>query len=96
MNYLDRIAHRVGQELAPDLRPDARAEELYRVYALLVLVRGMDCSLQDVHDAWSTWMAADRPEHPALIPFYELTTDAQQKDRPYLHVIHRVAQELST
>lgn len=96
MNYLDRVAHRVEQELKANLRPDTRADELYRLYALLVLVRGTKCSLQDVHDAWSTWMAADRPEHPALIPFDELTTEAQQKDRPYLRAIRHVAREVAT
>jgi hypothetical protein len=94
MNYLDQVALRVERELQDDLRPDARAEELYRVYALLVLVRGAECSLSDVHDAWSTWMAAERPEHPALVPFPALSSEAQEKDRPYLSAIHRVARDM--
>ncbi len=35
MNYLDEIAAQVKDELAPDLRPEDRAQELYRLYALL-------------------------------------------------------------
>lgn len=91
MNYLDSLAGRIREELAPDLRPEAREDELYRLYALLVLVMGHRCTLENVHDAWSTWMTGDRPEHKALVPFDQLSHEAQLKDMPYLTAIHRVA-----
>jgi hypothetical protein len=91
VNYLDSVAARVESELAPTLRPDEGATDLYRFYALLVLVRGERTSLQNVHDAWSAWMAAQKPDHPALIPFAELRMEQQEQDRPYLEAILRVA-----
>lgn len=91
MNYLDSLAGRIREQLAPDLRPETREDELYRLYALLALVVGHRCTLENVHDAWSTWMTADQPEHKALIPFDQLSREAQLKDMPYLTAIHRVA-----
>jgi hypothetical protein len=91
MNYLDAIAEQVRDELAPDMRPEDRAQELYRLYALLVLVKSVDCTLRDVHDAWATWMTAAEPEHDALVPFDLLSHAAQKKDAPYLAAIVRVA-----
>lgn len=91
MNYLDVVADRVRDELAPSLRPDADGAALYRLYALLVLAKGNRTTLKDVHDAWSTWMAPRQPDHAALIPFTDLTDDQQEQDRPYLEAILRVA-----
>jgi len=91
MNYLDSLADQIRQELDPDLRPKTRGDELYRLYALLVLVAGQRCTLENVHDAWSTWTAAEDPEHEALIPFDQLSRKAQLKDTPYLSAIHLVA-----
>jgi hypothetical protein len=91
MNYLDSLADQIRQELDPDLRPEARGDELFRLYALLVLVAGQHCTMENVHDAWSTWMAAEDPEHEALIPFGQLSREAQLKDMPYLSAIHLVA-----
>lgn len=91
MNYLDSTAQRVEREIAPSLRPEERSGDLYRLYGLLVLIKGIDCTLQDVHDAWSTWMTTDQPDHDALVPFDELSPEAQEKDRPYLAAIKRAA-----
>jgi hypothetical protein len=92
MNYVDAAAERVKRELAPDLRPGERGEELYRLYGLLVLVKGQECTLEDVHDAWSTWMTIEQPDHDALVPFDDLSLEAQEKDRPYLSAIKRAAE----
>lgn len=95
LNYLDKVAQEVERQLSADDRPDARATELYRLYALLVLVRGRHTSLQNVHDAWSTWMTAEDPNHRSLVPFIQLRPDQQEQDRPYLDAIHRTADRVS-
>jgi hypothetical protein len=95
MNYLESVAKRVQEQIAPNLRPKTRDEELYRVYALLALVRGRQCTLENVHDAWSAWMTGDQPDHDALVPFNLLSQEAQLKDAPYLAAIQRVATHLS-
>jgi hypothetical protein len=91
MNYLDSLAEEIREGLDPGLRPKARSVELYRLYALLALVAGQRCTLENVHDAWSTWIAAEDPEHEALVPFNQLSKEAQLKDEPYLRAVRLVA-----
>ncbi len=88
-NYIGEITSRLAVWL-PDCPP-----ELLRLYALLVLVQGHCTSLEDVHDAWACWRAATRPDHPALIPFADLSPEVQELDRKYMEAIHLVAAEVA-
>lgn len=92
MNYLDAAAQQIKDELATDLWPAKRREDLFRLYGLLMLVKGVRCTLEDVHDAWSTWMVVEHPDHDALVPFCDLSRDVQEEDRPYLEAIQRAAE----
>ena len=38
----------------------------------------MNTTLRDVHDAWAIWRHQARPDHPAIVPFDELTPDVQE------------------
>lgn len=95
MNYVDRIAAEIEHQLAPADRPSHRAGDLYRLYALLVLTTGKQTSLENVHDAWSTWMADQDPRHQSLIPFCDLRPEQQEQDRPYLEAVLCVAEQIS-
>jgi hypothetical protein len=88
VNYIDEIAGSIG-----DLVP-GNDIELLRLYALLVLTTGTDTSLENVHDAWSAWRAATRPDHPSLVPFAELSPQVQEYDRKYADAIREVAAAL--
>jgi hypothetical protein len=85
MNYVEEIAARLGALL------DDCPAELLRLYALLVLVRGRAADREDVHDAWSAWRTATKPDHAALIPFDQLTPEVQALDDPYVAAIREVA-----
>ena len=91
MTYIDQIGDSIRAELPPEARPDEHAIELYRLYALLVLVRGKETTLRNVHDAWSTWMTAYDPAHASLRPFHQLDLDTRDEDHPYLAAIQAVA-----
>lgn len=84
MNYIDAkavaIAIRLGKH-DPDMG-------LYRLYALLALTTGKATTLENVHDAWSAWRAATRPDHRSLVPFGLLPVDVQELDRKYMEAIH--------
>lgn len=94
VTYIDRIADQIRSALPPKARPSEHAGELYRLYALLALVKGQNTTLENVHDAWSTWMSAHDPEHESLRPFRQLDATTQNEDRPYLHAIQTVGQTL--
>jgi len=96
MNYLDQLAEEIEYQLLPKHRPPDHAIELYRLYALLALVRGRQTTLENVHDAWSTWMCPQEPDHPSLVPFADLEADQQEQDRPYLEAILRACASLET
>ena len=49
MNYIDTLADRLWEKL-PGL-----PEELINLYVLLVVTKGVNTSLENVHDAWSIW-----------------------------------------
>lgn len=87
MNYIEEIKGELNEEL--------KMEEPYLglldVYALLVLIKGKDCTSEDVHNAWSVWQNKTRPNHPSLIPFCELTKEIQELDDKYRDAIIKIA-----
>lgn len=68
---------------------------LARLYALLVLSKGTETTMEDVHDAWSLWYEAGdgRRDHRSLMPFGQLPPPVQEYDRKYMEIIHRVSRE---
>jgi hypothetical protein len=91
MNYLDELAGEIAKEISPDALPNADTSRLFRLYALLVLVKGIDVTAVDVHDAWSVWMLELDPGHRSIRPFDELDADTQASDEPYVAAIRAVA-----
>ena len=70
---------------------DIDSQLLVRLYAVLVLTKGAETTMEDVHDCWSLWCETKRPDHWSLIPFNQLAPHKQEFDRKYMDVIHRVA-----
>jgi hypothetical protein len=87
MTYIDDITAAL-KPMIPET-----SDELLRMYALLALVKGEDCTLEDVHDAWAAYTIAKRPDHRSIVPFGELTPAVQAYDEPFLAGIHSVAAE---
>jgi hypothetical protein len=88
-NYLDEIAHEIIACCAEtghgcDL-PTAR------LYALLVLTKGEDTRLEDVHNAWAVDAANTDSGHLSIVPFDALTRARQLLDFPYVKAIWDVA-----
>lgn len=92
MNYIDEVR----QELAKHI---TCGKGLMRVYSLLVLVKGEETTLKDVHDAWAlnineTWDRESNGEHWSLIPFDQLKHETQIKDQRFVDAIHKTARVL--
>jgi hypothetical protein len=86
MNYVDEIVKQLEERL------DDCEVDLLRLYALLVLVNGVNVSERDVHDAWSVWRTATKPDHPSLVPFDQLTREVQDLDTRYAEAVIAVAE----
>lgn len=84
-NYVQLVLDRLHAE-SPGLDPD-----LAQLYALLVMTKGVETTLEDVHEAWGLWRNTTNPAHRSLIPFSELTPEVQELDRVYVDAIHRTA-----
>lgn len=93
MTYIDDLAALVEAQLPPTSRPPEHATELYRLYALLALTTGEATSLENVHDAWSTWMVGVNPKHESLVPFADLPPEVQIEDAIYRDAIMRVTRQ---
>ena len=86
--YVDDLLARLRVEM-----PDCDSN-LLRLYALLALIQGSYTALADVHDAWSLWAVGIDRDHPAIVPFNELTPEVQELDRPYMEAIRRIAEHV--
>ncbi|GAA1892483.1 DUF7701 domain-containing protein [Actinomadura bangladeshensis] len=94
MSYIDDIADLVRGCLPSEALPPEDAAALFLIYALLVRAKGQATTAEDVHDAWSAWMATVNPEHDALLPFDELSVEARAQDAAYVRAIHDAALRL--
>lgn len=93
MNYIETIAARIGS-LCEMSMEDSRESSLLRYYAVLCLIRGVDITNEDVHNAWAAWRSEDKPNHPSLIPYDKLTKEVQDLDTPYREAIKEVAKQI--
>jgi hypothetical protein len=93
LSYIDELAAAIRGALPPNLIPSGDTSALFRIYAVLALVKGEDVGLEDVHDAWAAWMSGHDPEHRSLIPFRDLSGEVRRSDRPYVDAIRAVARE---
>ncbi len=76
MNYIQKAQ----KELAKKIKVD---KELLDLYTLLFFVKGKDCTLENIHDAWSVWKNNSAPDHKSLVPFDELSEEVQDLDKKY-------------
>ena len=91
MNYIDKIRTALEQKL----NMGCAYSSLLDVYALLVLVRGKDCTNEDIHDAWAVWQNNIEKDHRSLIPFDELTKDIQSLDEKYRDAVIKVSTDFN-
>ena len=91
--YLDNIAQRIRKQIPTERMPDGDAEELLRLYAVLLRAKGTLVTDSDIHDAWSAWMMNRDKDHEALIAYEDLSADVQEEDRAFTKAVHRAAEE---
>lgn len=70
-------------------------DDLIELYALLSLVKGIETTCQDVHDAWSIWQSSRNHQHESLVPFYKLSREVKDYDIIYRNAIIKVAEKFN-
>jgi hypothetical protein len=93
-SYLDKIAAEIRRTADPYAALSDEDLPLYRIYAVLLLVKGQHVTAEDVHNAWAAWANEHEPESRNLLPFKELSLRVQQKDQIYVDAIHQVAERM--
>jgi hypothetical protein len=91
-SYVDKIAAEIRRTADPDAALSDEDLPLYRIYAVLLLVKGRDVTAEDVHNAWAAWASEHEPESRDLLPFKELSLRVQRKDQLFVDAIHQVAE----
>ena len=91
MTYIDDLEAVSRTESLPTCVRDDAAQRLYRLYALLALVKGAHVTAEDVHDAWAVWITERNSGYLSLVPFVELDQDVQESDQPFVDSIRQVA-----
>lgn len=91
--YLDDLAAKIRAHIPEDRMPDGNAEELLRMYAVLLRAKGADVTLSDIHDAWSAWMATRDGGHASLLAYENLPEAVRQEDRVFAMAVRRAAEE---
>lgn len=89
---MEDLALEIERMIPSSLLPEGDTKSLFRLYALLALVKGVDVSARDVHNAWAVWMLETDPSHRSIKPFEELDPDTQQSDVPFLEAIRTAAE----
>ena len=93
MSYLDDLGAAIRARVPDDKLPDRELDPLFRLYAVLALAKGEGGTAEDVHNAWSAWMADREPDHGALRPFADLDATTQAADEPYVEAIRSTVRE---
>jgi len=91
--YLDEIAAAIRAHIPENRLPEGNADELLRIYAVLLRAKGKDVAQADVHDAWAAWMADHDPHHESLVPYAELPEDVGEQDRVFVAAIRAASDE---
>ena len=91
MTYLDEVADAIRKEVDAVAIPEGSTASLFRLYAVLLLAKGVAVTAEDVHNAWAAWMIGQDPAHESIKPYSQIPDDVRRSDWPFLEAIRHVA-----
>lgn len=93
-SYIADIAAEIEAAIPPESLPSGDTDDLFLIYAVLALAKGVDVEARDIHDAWAAWMSTREPQHESIVPYDDLPPDVRREDDPYLAAVRSVARRL--
>jgi hypothetical protein len=93
-SYIADIAAEIQAAVPPKSLPAGDTSDLFLIYAVLALAKGVDVEARDIHNAWAAWMSTKDPQHESIVPYDALSPDVRREDDPYLAAVRRVAHRL--
>ena len=93
-SYIADIAAEIRSAVPPDSLPVGETRDLFLIYAVLALAKGVDVDVRDIHNAWAAWMSTKDPQHESIVPYDHLPPDVRREDDPYLAAVRSVAHRL--
>jgi hypothetical protein len=93
MTYLDEIATDIRKVVPTDALPDAETSNLFRLYAVLLLVKGEAVTREDVHNVWVAWMEGNGDVHESMVPYDELPPSTKDEDSVFVAAIRHIARQ---
>jgi hypothetical protein len=93
-SYIADIAAEIQAAVPPKSLPDGETDDLFLIYAVLALAKGVDVEPRDIHNAWAAWMSTKDPHHESIVPYDDLPPDVRREDDPYLVAVRSVARRL--
>lgn len=91
-SYLDVAGSEIKNYL-PGKHKRGTPADLLRLYAVILLAKGDQVTLADVHNAWSVWAQDQQPNDNSIKPFRDLSPEVQQLDAPFVEAIRQVARD---
>lgn len=88
VNYIEEVREDLAKRI--EVEP-----ALLDLYTLLVLVKGVHVTWEDVHDAWAIWRNATQPDHTSIAPFDTLSKRVQAMDKEYADAIKETAHAIN-
>jgi len=92
--YLNDLAATIRTHIPDNRMPDTNADELLRLYAVLLRVKGANVTHSDIHDAWAAWMASRDGSHESLMPYEDLPESVREEDRVFARAVRRAANQV--
>jgi hypothetical protein len=93
-SYITRIAAEIRSAVPPQSLPASNTNDLFLIYAVLALTKGVDVEARDIHNAWAAWMSMRNPQHESIVPYDDLSPDVKREDDPYVAAVRSVARRL--
>lgn len=93
-NYIRQVADKIRAKFDSSEIKSSQLDDLFDIYAVLVLGKGTNVTNEDVHNAWAAWADEHKSSSEYIVPYCDLSKHVQGEDTPFTKAIKEVALDL--